>query len=269
MQEFDLDAYLARIGLDRRPRRDAAGLRALQVAQLRAIPFEDIDPFLGRTPEIALPAITAKILGRGRGGYCFELNTLLAAALAALGFAPRRAMARVRRADPKGGPRSHLLIWLDIDGCRWLADCGFGGPGPLVPLRLDETAPQTAPNGCYRLRPETETGDRVLERQKPDGAWQALYAFDLAHVADPDIAAANYLCAHWPEMPFGNHLMLAGFDGDTRIGLFDRALSRSSAAGETRSRIESRAELAALIARLGIPLSDAEGAAIWARLEGR
>ncbi|HBS48713.1 MAG TPA: arylamine N-acetyltransferase [Rhodobacteraceae bacterium] len=265
MRDFDLSAYLRRIGLAP-VAATPEGLRTLQTAQLRALPFESIDPYLGRLPATDLPAIAAKIVTGGRGGYCFELNALLHAAMQALGFAPRRHLARVRKGLPRGGPRSHLMMTCRLDGETWLADAGCGGPGPLVPLRADEDAPQQAPNGRYRLWTDAATGERVLDKETGDG-WFPLYGFDAAHVGDMDIEAANYICATWSAMPFPNHLMLAGFDGDTRIGLFDRQLTLGTRAGETREELADADAFAALASgRLGLRLDDTELAAIWNRL---
>ena len=85
--DFDLDAYLARIGYtgDRAP--NAATLKALQRAHIYAIPFENLDPIRGVVPSLDLDDLTAKLVhDTTRGGYCYEHNTLYAAALRALGF---------------------------------------------------------------------------------------------------------------------------------------------------------------------------------------
>ncbi|MGB8624313.1 MAG: arylamine N-acetyltransferase, partial [Paracoccaceae bacterium] len=95
MTHFDRSAYLARIGLTNVPA-TAAGLAALQAAQLAAVPFENIDPLMGIEPALAPEAIWDKIVAGRRGGYCFELNSLLGAALSEFGFPARRVMARVR-----------------------------------------------------------------------------------------------------------------------------------------------------------------------------
>lgn len=269
MPPFDLDAYLTRIGLTRADVPvSAEGLRILQTAQLRSIPFEDIAPYLGETPDLSMSAIFGKIVHGGRGGYCFELNRLLQAALEALGFQVRRSMGRVRRATPQGGARSHLLLQIRIDGVRWLADAGFGGPGSLIPLQIDSDRDQLAPNGLYRLHDDIVTGERVLERRVSGSEdWVALYAFDDAHVGDLDIEGANFLCANWDQMPFSNHLMLAGFDGDTRLGLFDLNLSEFTARGETRRRLESYHAFSNLVRdRLHLRLEPDTIARLWRRL---
>lgn len=265
MTGFDLSAYLTRIGCDPVPV-TPEGLRDLQRAQLRALPFESITPYLGGTPDLDMGAIMAKVIHGGRGGYCFELNALLQAALQALGFPVRASLARVRKGLPKGGPRSHLMMQVPLDEGLYLADAGYGGPGSLVPLRIDNDDEQLAPNGRYRFWTDSATGERVLDKWTGTG-WFALYGFDDAHVGEMDIGGANYICANWAAMPFPNNLMLAGFDGDTRIGVFNRAVTRETSESTEKSEITDYPALAHLLTQeLGLRLDEEALRRIWDRL---
>ena len=267
MTGFDLAAYLDRLGLDRVPV-SATGLRAGQEAQMRTVPFEAIDPFLGLVPDLAVDTIAARTVGGARGGYCFELNALFGAALGALGFNVHRSLGRVRNGAPRGGARSHLVLRVNVDGGHFLADCGFGGPGPLVPLDLGHGGEQFAPNGTYRVRDDLETGERVIEQRRAE-IWYPLFGFDEAYVGDEDIAGANFMCARWEAKPFAANLMLAGYDGDTRIGVFNRALTLGSSGHEERRTIGSEAELAETLLRLRIGLDPAAVSQLWSRLMSR
>jgi len=103
MTTFDITAYLERIGQSSIPP-TPDGLATLQAAQLRAIPFENVDVLVGRTPDLEPQAIFRKAVLHRRGGYCFELNLLLENALLALGFPVQRSLARVRMGASSGGP---------------------------------------------------------------------------------------------------------------------------------------------------------------------
>jgi len=266
MSDFDLTAYLDRIGIAPVPV-TLQGLQELQRAQLRAIPFESFEPYLGRLPDLDMNALQAKIVRGGRGGYCFELNALLGAALEALGFSVRRSLARVRKGLPKGGPRSHLMMQVTLNEGLFLADAGYGGPGALLPLRLDAEAEQEAPNGTYRVWRDDATGETVIDKRTEQG-WFPLFGFDDAHVGEMDVGAANYICTHWDAMPFPNHLMLAGFDGDTRIGAFDRAVTREGPAGVEKSEISDFREFARLVTEeLALNVDDDTLRRAWQRLE--
>lgn len=264
---FDLPAYLDRIGLSEiRP--DAEGLRALQQAHMRAVPFENFDPLLGKVPLLGLPDLFAKIVSERRGGYCFEQNGLFGEALAAAGFPVSRRLARVRMRMGVDGGRSHLALIVEAEGRRFLADAGFGGPGPLMPLELDVEGAQQAPNGTYRVHEDTERGETVLQRLAGEG-WEDIYAFDHARVTDGDIANANFVCAASPEAPFGFHLMFGCYRGDTRYGLFNRALTIEHAEGEERRELADFAEFARIMRdEAGLGLSDEALERAWEKIGG-
>ena len=78
---------------------------------------------------LELDDIERKLVVRRRGGYCFEQNLLLKAALEALGTEAEAFLARVRVGGRPAGaarPRTHLLLRVHADGGRWHADVGFG-----------------------------------------------------------------------------------------------------------------------------------------------
>src|SRR6185369_15650915 len=93
---LDLDAYLARIAYPGPREPTGAVLDALHEAHVTAIPFENLDVRLHRPISLTLPDLEAKLVAGGRGGYCFEQNTLFAAVLRELGFVVRTLEARVR-----------------------------------------------------------------------------------------------------------------------------------------------------------------------------
>lgn len=66
--------YLARIGVSGPVTADGRGLRELQRAHLLAVPFENLSIHLGEPITLDQDALAAKIAGRRRGGFCYELN---------------------------------------------------------------------------------------------------------------------------------------------------------------------------------------------------
>jgi N-hydroxyarylamine O-acetyltransferase len=198
---FDLDAYLRRIGYagDRAP--TPGTLEALHLAHLRHIPFENLDIQLGRPVAVDLACVQAKLVGARRGGYCFEQNTLLAAALEALGFRVTLLMARVRRPGATHvAPRTHLVLRVEVDGGPWLADVGFGTGGLLKPLPLAAGRPSEQFFWTYRL---TEGGGLwVLQTLDGGGAWQDVYAFTLEPHYPADVEMANHYTSTHPASRF-------------------------------------------------------------------
>ena len=182
---LDLDAYLRRIGFGGPRRPDLTTLTAINARQPAAIPFENLDPLLGRPVPLDLASLQAKLVGERRGGWCYELNTLLAGALEGLGFRVTRLGCRVRwRAPPErpDGARSHMALCVNLDDGAYLVDVGFGGRllAAPIPLRVDDE--QTIGTDVVRLRRNAHL--YALQVQAA-GEWSDLYRFSL----DPQVAA--------------------------------------------------------------------------------
>src|SRR5688572_28165698 len=96
---MDIAAYLARIGYQGPAQADPGSLRSsppkptldtlhgLVAAHNRSIPFENLDPLMGiPVHDLSAQALTAKLVHRRRGGYCYENNGVMGYALEALGY---------------------------------------------------------------------------------------------------------------------------------------------------------------------------------------
>jgi N-hydroxyarylamine O-acetyltransferase len=94
--DFDLDAYLRRIGHAGPCTVSFETLAALQRAHTAALPFENLDPLLGRPVALDAASLSAKLVEGRRGGWCYEHNLLLGHALRAIGFQVQDLAARVR-----------------------------------------------------------------------------------------------------------------------------------------------------------------------------
>ena len=103
-KDFRLDAYLARIGFGGAPAPDLATLAAIHAAHVNAIPFEGLDPLFGRPVKLDLASLQDKLVDSRRGGYCFEQNAVLKAALETIGFKVVGLGGRVRWMSPPGSP---------------------------------------------------------------------------------------------------------------------------------------------------------------------
>ena len=177
MNDAWVDDYLRRIGYDGARVPSIEVLRALHERHLRSVPFENLDIHWKRPIVPDLERIVAKIVGERRGGFCYELNGAFGALLGALGFDV--AMLSGRVVTPEGGfgpPFDHMALRVGFgDGTRWLADVGFGDSF-LLPLDLDERAPQRDPAGLFRV----EDGDEWQMLVQRGEAWFPEYRFTLA-----------------------------------------------------------------------------------------
>lgn len=162
----DVDRYLARIGYDGPREPTAEVLRRLQVAHMKAVPFENLDIALGRPISLATSALVDKILTRGRGGFCYELNALFAWLLRRLGFDVTLMQSQVFDGEKFGPPFDHLTLHVVADQVVWLADVGFGASF-REPLAMTTGLEQDG----FRIV------DDVVEQDGVDG-WAPMYRFD-------------------------------------------------------------------------------------------
>ena len=86
LTQIDLDAYFQRIGYsgDCSPR--LTTLQRIHQRHSQTIAFENLNSLLKQPVKLDLASLQQKLINEGRGGYCFEQNSLLRAVLLALGF---------------------------------------------------------------------------------------------------------------------------------------------------------------------------------------
>lgn len=225
--QFDLDAYLRRVGYAGSVAPTGETLDALHRAHLAAIPFENLDIMLGRPVRVDLESIQAKLVDGRRGGYCFEHGQLFAAALQRLGFSVQRLLARVSRPGPTL-PRTHLTLRVatpDRLGV-WLADVGFGSspPGPLSLRRLRSGAPQLVDGWTYEVVPGEDTGDWLL-RELQGAEWVTLYRFEDRRVYPADVAMGNHYTSTHPDSWFTHTPVVVRRSPEAITSLLGRALT--------------------------------------------
>jgi len=252
-ESFDLDAYLDRIGCGAVRAPSRAALEALHLGHLAAIPFENVDVRLGRPIRLDIGSVQAKLVRGGRGGYCFEQNTLFAAALRALGFDVATLEARVR---PPGVtatlPRTHMLLRVEADGTPVLADVGFGGDGPMVPVPIDGSVSEQ-PEGAYHV--EKETDGRFVLRRRWRGEWRDLYAFTLVPALPVDFEVGNHYTATHPVSIFRRMLTIQRSEAGVRHILRDRLYTRRESEDEVAREVADGAIPALVrdVFRLALP----------------
>ncbi|MET7648909.1 arylamine N-acetyltransferase [Streptomyces sp. NPDC005426] len=229
---LDLDAYLARIGWSGERRSTAAVLRSVHRAHALGIPFENLDPVLGRVPSLDLADLEAKLVRGERGGYCYEHNTLLTAALRALGFDVTLLCARVVLGAGPGDvrPRTHMLMRVGVPGeaTPYLADVGFGAAGSLLePIPLAAGAESYDTPRHHRLVQAPHDGPLELwelQAETGDGVWQGQYAFTAEPFEAPDIEVVNWHIATNPRSPFARQLYVQRTTAHTHLSLAGRRL---------------------------------------------
>ncbi|MDB5480290.1 MAG: N-hydroxyarylamine O-acetyltransferase [Caulobacteraceae bacterium] len=252
----DLDAYCARVGY-RGPRDPTLStLRELHRLHPAAIPFETFDARLGLGVDLAAPAIDAKLIRGGRGGYCFEQNILFLRALRSLGFDAEPLIARSLwgRAPGETHPRTHMAVRVGVEGRPWLADVGFGGCMMTTPIRLDLSEPQETRHEPARLSP---LGDELRLERLIGGQWLPVYDLAPTRQRAADLMGANWLISTHPDSPFRHRLVVSRTCDEVRHVLVDaRLTTRRSDRGAERRELGA-AEMEACLSNLfGLPVME-------------
>lgn len=237
----EVDRYLERIGLDpdgiRSVDRDVDLLATLQTAHARHVPFENLsivgDPF-GDAPGpgvvLDTPALLEKVVGRGRGGYCYELNGLFTSLLDALGFDVHRAAAMVVPDDGDPSvPANHHVNLVTLDR-RYVVDIGMSSPQMHRPTPLDDGVVRdpTVDVGWRVVDNDRPRYDRTVESTHGDGDWTVRYVFDATPRDLSYFRASCDFLASSPTSPFtdGPIVTVDTEDGwlDLREGTFTRVV---------------------------------------------
>lgn len=208
VERLDVGSHLERIGYQGEPTVSVETLRALHRAHVTAIPFENLDIVL----------------------------------LERLGFPLTRLIARVGSDATRPGPRTHMMLRVEVDGAAWLADVGFGA-GVLEPIPLHHDA--IAQQGDWRYRVARRGSDEwTLSSWQRDG-WSAMYAFTLEPQHHIDYEVANHFTATHPDSPFVGQPVVLGPGPGPRIGLVGRELRTTHPDGTVERRGSTRRSCAA------------------------
>ncbi len=246
--EFDLDAYLVRIGYAGARTPTLETLHAIAWLHATTIPFENLDVLLGRPIALTPAALMAKLVHGGRGGYCFEQNNLLRLALTALGFRVTPLGARVRWQIPRDvvPARTHLFLRVHLPDGDWMADAGLGAASLTAPLRFEFGPEQTTPHEPRRL---VNDGGRFFHQMKLGDSWADVHEFTLDELHPVDWELGNWWTSASPASHFRHNLTLglALRDGTRKAIRSDGYAHRRGGEVLARHPIDSAATLERLL----------------------
>jgi N-hydroxyarylamine O-acetyltransferase len=266
--QVDLDAYCARIGYLGSRTPTLVTLRALHALHPAAIVFEAIDVMLDRGVDLAPAAVDAKLIGAGRGGYCYEHNLLFARVLTAMGFEVEMLVGRVHWVRAPGDPprpRTHMALRVTISDEPWLADVGFGGAVATAPLRMDHTHPQPTPHEPFRVIP---FGAGLLVQALYDGRWHALYELSQEPQLAVDFEPPNWFTATHPTSHFRQRLIVSRATPEARHRLLNARLTVRTPDGRVERRTLDEDQIEEVVREtFGLPV-DAAWRPIFERAAG-
>jgi N-hydroxyarylamine O-acetyltransferase len=204
-------AYLKRLGVDIAGRPPGRALLAeLQTAHLMTIPFENLDVFHRRGVSTDVATSVAKIVERGRGGWCYELNGAFGWLLGQLGFEFDYVSCRVADGTRWGPDRDHCAVIVRMGPDRLFVDVGFGDSAMLpIPLRVGEHL-----GVPRRMRIRTDVGGFVMSEFTLDEHWADKLRISIAPRALEDFTPrSDFLQSEegnsWTSSPFATRASAA------------------------------------------------------------
>lgn len=263
---MNIRSYLERIGIDAKPSARHDSLETLMQAHICAIPFENLDVQLGRLLTTSVEDAYEKIVGRGRGGWCYEHNGLFGWALGELGFDVTRMACAVRDdVTNEAALDNHLALAVKRQGDdrTWLVDVGFGG-SHFGPLPLE---PHTVEHDPYELGLERLTDCRWRFTEKHlDSA--SSYDFIVAPADETALEEKSTSLQTDPESSFVLNLVAQRRMPKAHKILRGCVLSENTRHGTIRRRLESADELVQTLLDvfdLDVPVVRS----LWPRVEAR
>ncbi len=261
---MSVSEYLRRLGLKKRSKPDLNGLRALHRAHLTSIPYENIDVQLGRPLTTDPHAAFAKVVGRRRGGWCYEMNGTFGWALKELGFDVTRATGAVmREALGEAAEGNHLVLKVEMEEGTYLADVGFGD-GPRDPIRV---SPGTFKSAGFKF-----DLNRIDDRwwrltNHPRGAAKS-FDFNVEPADEALLAAKCEFLQTSPQSPFVQNLVAQRHVEDGLLILRGKVLRNVRPDAVEETTIGSADELVALL-RDRFDLDVPEVASLWPKICAR
>ncbi|KAL1482642.1 hypothetical protein MTO96_033654 [Rhipicephalus appendiculatus] len=207
LTEAEADDYLKHLGVLRSGQLDREYLDTLIRAHLERVTFENLDFLLQRAIHLGADLVLSKVTQNGRGGCCFELNSLFGRLLMTLGYQVQVRASRFLLLVPDdSGVRtrlSHMALMVELpDGERCVVDVGMGlaAVHRALPLQGDASP--------FRVR--TSISGRV-EISVPAGSagFKTYYVIEPYDLTWRDFATINWYMSTSPDSLM-QHMLLVG-----------------------------------------------------------
>ncbi len=257
--------YLSRIKFEK-SEATVESLFALQRAHYEAVPYENIDILLGKLLDLSEEAVYDKVVKRGRGGYCFELNGLYAKLLRELGYKFTQRLGRFLLGEPEDfiPMGRHRILVVELGEKKYLTDVGIGCPTPTLPLELSYDKIQTVDGVDYKIVKD-EVFKNIL-MYFHHGKWENYYAFGNEENYDNDFIAPSLYCELSEQSIFNKGTMVHIYTKNGRISM-DKNQVKVFANGKVDVKEIDCAQgmQEALIKNFGINVSLAEAEKLYLR----
>jgi len=188
----------------------------------QALPFENTAVMFNRSDAISRGNLIEKILRRGRGGLCYELNPLLYLFLSENEIISTMYYGRVHNGKDFGS-KTHVMFLVKHNGENHLIDTGFGGNLPLRPVPMNGDTVHSR-NGSFRIVEREDAHVLMMNLSSNQKGWTPGYKF---YLNDPvvDISDLNHvqkIIMESETSPFNKEPLITAFTEKGRHTLTDK-----------------------------------------------
>ena len=182
-------------------------LGLVQSHAVTAIAYENLDILEGKALDLRADALYDKIVTRGRGGYCFELNGFLAAMLREVGFEVSERFSRYLRGESEVSMRRHRVVVVTMEDGDYMVDIGVGQIAPRFPLKIEAGLVQEQNGETYKFEKDERHGWVLWDLHK--GQWREYIAFNDDKTYEVDFVQPSFFCEAHPTSIFNKEPMIA------------------------------------------------------------
>ena len=219
---MNLKAFFKRIGLPEDTPVSASYefLRDIQYGAVLRIAYENIDILEGKPLALDADSLFDKIVTRGRGGYCFEVNGLLSRFFKDCGLDVTDYFARYLRDEPEIPMRRHRVMSVRCSEGNYFCDIGVGQSAPRYPLLMKEGYVQEQFGETYKFEKDDDLGWVLYDLHR--GEWRKFISFTEDRVYEVDFIQPSVFCEVHPSSPFNKVPIIAIKTPDGRKTIDDR-----------------------------------------------
>lgn len=189
-------------------------LGQIQQSCVTSIAYENLS-ILQKCPlDLSPEGIYDKIITRGQGGYCFELNGLLSFMLKEMKFAVTERFSRFLRGETSIPMRRHRITVVTLEDGDYMMDIGVGQVAPRSPLKIEAGLIQVQGQETYKFEKDLVHGWILYDLHL--GHWREYICFTDDVAYDVDFLQPSFFCEAHPDSVFNKAPMLAIKTSDGR-----------------------------------------------------
>ncbi len=229
---IDIERCLDRINYQGGRTPSLQTLKSLQLAFLYNVPFENLDIHMGRKITLSIENFYRKIVEQGRGGFCYECNTLFHALLERMGFEVSYLAATMQLEGGLHNEFEHMVLLVSL-GDDYLVDVG-NGKSCLQPMQMGADTVVNFENVDYRLDDFNDCYALYFRTEGND--WAPRFSFTTVPRQLQQFAMRCHILQTSPESHFTHGKVLTIARPDGRVTMTERELEiRQAGQVEVRS----------------------------------